>query len=291
MSAKYDRKQACQETFACDAEIDSSNANWRNIGFFRYEMDACTTPEHTTQEHAIIIVNEPLEIKRRLGGELREELIYPDRNVIINPAHVPQSGEWHHPASFSIIFLDPKIVAHAFHESIDPDDVEILPHFSQTDPVINSLAVTLADCLADDLLNRLYAESTAVTLALHLIRTYGSKKFELPTDRKNTLSDLEKTLIIDYLQVNLHTDLSLFSMASQVNKSARHFRRCFFTTFGQSLCDYVKDLRLNKAMGLLKANSAMKIEDVARQVGLNTTSFRRLFRSKFGISASSCREF
>jgi AraC family transcriptional regulator len=174
MSAKYDRKQACQETFACDAEIDSSNANWRNIGFFRYEMDACTTPEHTTQEHAIIIVNEPLEIKRRLGGELREELIYPDRNVIINPAYVQQAGEWYNPASFLMIFLDPKIVAHAFYQSIEPDEVKTLLHFSQTDLMINSLAGTLNDCLADDRFNRIYAESAAVILGLHLILTYGS---------------------------------------------------------------------------------------------------------------------
>jgi AraC family transcriptional regulator len=201
MSGKYDRRKACKDTFACDAKADSSESNWRNIGFCRYEMDACSTPEHTPQEHAIIIVNKPLQIKRRLGGELREELIYPDRNVIINPAHVPQAGEWHHSASFSMIFLDPKIVAHAFYDSIDPDEVEILPHFSQTDPVINSLAATLNDCLADERLNRIYAESAAVILGVHLIRTYGSKKIKLPPKRQDVLTDREMKLITEYMNV------------------------------------------------------------------------------------------
>jgi hypothetical protein len=148
MSAKYDQKQACQETFACDAEIDSSNANWRNIGFCGYEMDACANPEHTPQEHAIIIVDKPLEIKRRLLGELSEESIYPDFNVIINLAYVPQASEWYNPASFSMMFLNPKIVTYACYQSIEPDEVKTLLHFSQTDLMINSLAETLNDCLA-----------------------------------------------------------------------------------------------------------------------------------------------
>jgi AraC family transcriptional regulator len=249
-------------------------------------MDACTTPEHTPQEHAIIIVNEPLKIKRRLGGELREELIYPDRNVIINPAHVPQSGEWHHPASFSMIFLDPKTVAHAFHESIDPDDVEILPHFSQPDPMINLLAVTLNDCLGDDRFNRMYAESIAVTLGVYLIRTYGSKKIKLPTKRQDYLTNREMNLITEYLNTNLHENLSLSSMASLVNKSDGHFRRCFRGSFKQSPCDYVKELRVNKGIQLLKADPAMKIENVAKQVGLHVTNLRRLIRLKCGTSGS-----
>lgn len=292
MANKYDRDLACQETFACEATQSSAEASWSNIGFYRYDMEACSTPEHTPAEHAIVVVHKPLEIKRRLGGELREELIYPDRNVIINPANVPQAGEWNTSASFSMIFLDPKIIAHAFHDSIDPDEIEILPHFSQTDPLINAFAGTLNDCLADDGYNRLYAESAAVTLGLHLIRTYGSKKLELLTNRQKiyTLTNTEAKLITDYLEANLHTNLSLFEMASQLNMSPRHFGRCFAGSFNQSPFNYVKNLRLNTAARLLKANAAIKIEDIARQVGLNTTNFKRLFSLQFGISASSYRK-
>jgi transcriptional regulator GlxA family with amidase domain len=110
---------------------------------------------------------------------------------------------------------------------------------------------------------------------------------KLPTNRKYRLTNSEIKLITEYLQTNFHKNLSLFSMASQVNKSTVHFGRCFLGTFGQTPCDYLKDLRLNKAAQLLMVNPAIKIEEVACHVGLNITSFRRLFRLKFGTSASS----
>jgi AraC family transcriptional regulator len=288
--SKYDRQEACESTFACEATQSSHEANWKNIGLFRYDMDACETPEHTPKEHAIVVVHQPLKIKRRLGGELREELIYPDRNVVINPAHVPQSGQWNTCASFSMIFLDPKIVAHAFYESIDPDEIEIIPHFSQTDPLINSLAISLANCLTPHPLNRLYTESIAITLSLHLIRTYGAKKLKLPTQQRDSLTHQETKLIAEYITTNLHQDLSLFHLATLVNKSVGYFGRCFLGSFGHSPGEYIKDLRLNRAVQLLTHNPLMRIEEVASRVGLRSINLRRLIRLKFGVSASSFRD-
>jgi AraC family transcriptional regulator len=285
--SQYNRQKACEETFKCQAQADSVNSSWNNIGLFRYEMPAFETPEHTPLEHAIVVIHNSLKVIRRLGGELKEEQIYPDRNIVINPSGVPQSGKWQESASFSMIFLDPKIVSHVYHESIDPDAVEILPHFSQRDPIVNSCALALEKHLDPTQFNRMYAESAATFLGIHLLTTYGSKKIKLT--HGDSLTREDASIVKEYIQANFDKDLSLLLIASLVNMSPGHFGKCFASFFGCSPCKYLRDLRLNKAAKLLIADLAISIDQVAISVGMTTTNFRKQFRLKFRVSPSDYR--
>jgi AraC family transcriptional regulator len=185
----------------------------------------------------------------------------------------------------TLIFLDPKVVAHAFHESIDPDKVEILPHFSQSNPTIDTLAETLEDCLALGQLNLMDAESGAITLKLHLIRTHGNKKIKSPAKRIDCLSSSEIKTIGDYLNTHIHENMSLTTMAGLVMKSTGHFSRCFVGSFGQSPCEYLKSMRLNRAMQIIEKNPSLSVKQVASTVGFSSTHLKRLLRHKFGVSA------
>lgn len=84
--------------------------------------------------------------------------------------------------------------------------------------------------------------------------------------------------------------LSVNSMAEQLEMSTGYFSRIFNEATGSSFPDYVNNLRLEKAQMLLKNNKAMSIREIARDVGYSSDSyFSSSFKKKYGISPSKFR--
>lgn len=78
--------------------------------------------------------------------------------------------------------------------------------------------------------------------------------------------------------------LTLQQVADAVHVSKNHFSVLFKKTTGQNFIDYVINLRLEKAKGML-ANSNMKIYVVAEQAGFNDVKyFSKLFKKNCGLS-------
>ncbi|WP_170207474.1 helix-turn-helix domain-containing protein [Luteibacter pinisoli] len=70
-----------------------------------------------------------------------------------------------------------------------------------------------------------------------------------------------------YIDINLAEKLPLTALGSLVGLSQGEFSRRFKATFGQTPHQYILDLRLNQALGLLSRTS-MKVGDIAAECGL-----------------------
>lgn len=95
---------------------------------------------------------------------------------------------------------------------------------------------------------------------------------------------------LDYARENIAGDLRLETVARVANFSPYHFHRTFKTIVGETLNDFVRRLRAQRAADKLIHNPAMTITEIAIACGYSSPStFAREFRQRFGVSASQFR--
>lgn len=96
--------------------------------------------------------------------------------------------------------------------------------------------------------------------------------------------------VIDHIQCYPDTDLSLHGLAKIASFSPFHFHRIFKAILGESVNDYVKRSRLERAAKRLVANEQITITTIALDVGFTSSAvFSRAFKDHFGLSASDFR--
>ncbi len=95
----------------------------------------------------------------------------------------------------------------------------------------------------------------------------------------------------DYIEANLDKELSLETLSEIALFSPFHFHRIFLAFTGETINDFVKRKRVEKAASLLIDNPDSPISDIAYYCGFNSVSvFCRNFKSHFGTSAREYRE-
>lgn len=96
--------------------------------------------------------------------------------------------------------------------------------------------------------------------------------------------------VLDYLNSNFASDLSVKKMASMVGLCERRFRQVFETITGSSPIKYIEALRMRKAEGLLK-NTSCSINEISITLGYsNQFYFSKAFKNVYGTSPSQFRK-
>lgn len=97
--------------------------------------------------------------------------------------------------------------------------------------------------------------------------------------------------VIDYITSHLDGDLSLARLACEAAFSPYHFHRIFRAMVGETLHDFIRRVRIERAAALLVDYPARPITTIALDCGFSgSASFARAFRDRFGMSASAYRE-
>lgn len=95
--------------------------------------------------------------------------------------------------------------------------------------------------------------------------------------------------VILHLRENYMTMLSLDSCAELFGTSPYTLSRAFKHISGVNFIDYLTDIRIDNAKGLLR-ETEIKINEVAERVGYQHTYFNRIFKKYEGITPSQFRE-
>ena len=96
--------------------------------------------------------------------------------------------------------------------------------------------------------------------------------------------------VIDYIEANINKDLSLGELAEVAHFSAFHFHRIFRAMVDETLNDFIKRIRVEKAATKLVLNPKKSVTEIAFECGFSGSSaFARSFRETYGMSASSWR--
>ena len=107
------------------------------------------------------------------------------------------------------------------------------------------------------------------------------------------MSEIDKNRInrvVDYIQANLDTPLSIRRLSGIACYSEFHFNRVFKKNMGESVHRFISRLRIEKSADLLLTKPQTSITEIALQCGFATpSSFAKKFKSHFYMSATEWR--
>ena len=139
-----------------------------------------------------------------------------------------------------------------------------------------------------------YSDPVRFVESTDTARAYIKGLLRLAIDYRNQMSDKKYTEIIEkakkYIQENYQNeDMSLLSVASNVNVSSNHFSAVFRKETGETFIDYLTTVRMEKAKDLLACTS-MKTSEVGFEVGYRDPHyFSYIFKKTQGMTPKDYR--
>ncbi|SRR5579883_612931 len=287
----YRQVQASAKVVPKTSRLSSQAAGWQTVQLEHHVQPAFEMPEYRSAQHLIVLTHYPQPgiVERRFEGTFREETTQ-NGSVAIVPAETVHQVRWNRNVEFTVIALEPGWVARIAHESIDPDRVEITPHFFQPDPLIHQIGVALKQVLETDGHNSgFYAESAASLLAAHLLRHYSSRPIQ-STSSCDGLSLKQLQQVLDYIHSHFEQNLRLTDLAGFVGISCHHFARRFKQSMGVTPYQYILQCRVERAKELL-LRSHLTVAQIAYCVGFaNQSHLTHHFKRRYQLTPKKMRE-
>jgi AraC family transcriptional regulator len=261
----------------------------RDIGSDILRVEHHHQPANGTSECCLsnyllsIHLGQPIQLKRTVDGRRSSDYLT-EGDIMISPPYLHRKLSWDVDAEFLLLRLEPKLFTSAVSETLDTAPIQITPQLKIRDPLIQQIGLALKTELEiDGLSNRLYAESIASALAVHLLHRYSTHKPVVRT-YSGGLSSLKLQQAIDYIQTHLAEDISLETIATEVGMSRYYFCRLFKQSTGISPYQYLLECRIERAKVLL-LQGQQSIIDIAIQAGFtNQSQFGKHFKRFTGVT-------
>ncbi len=268
----------------------SSGKGWHGLDVAEiiHPLDDFALP--ALPRHILVInLSAPSTIQERLAGRQGH---LGTGNVVILPAGAPTT--WHLEREGEVrhlhLYLSPTLIQQiATSADIDPDTVEFVDTLGIFDPRIETIALSLlSELRSEGLGGRLYVESLANILGIHLLRQHSSvKQPSLP--RSVGLDRATLRRVSTYIEEHLAEDLSLSELAAAAYLSSYHFARLFKASTGFAPHQYVIGRRIERAK-LLLSTTNWSLAAIAHAVGFAHESHLALhFKRLTGLLPSSYR--
>ncbi|MEP6903605.1 MAG: AraC family transcriptional regulator [Actinomycetota bacterium] len=185
--------------------------------------------------------------------------------------------------------LEPEFIERAAGETFRGNEVEIREDYQIRDAFITQIGATLySEFKNPSAVGRIYIESLAVTLAVHLLRNYSVAAQHL-REFSGGLSGARLRRAVEYIEAHLDLNLSLTQVAEIVGMSPYHFSRALKKSTGYAPHAYVVHQRLERAKQLLTETKKPIIEIAAAVGYVNHCHFSTQFHKLVGISPSAYR--
>lgn len=265
------------ENMRPDITPPCNKAIFDNIRIDDYNLSPQSV-EHTPCHHSIIISKTSIPLMLRELGDDRKEESFNIGHSIISPANIRHFACWGEVASFIVFTLGTNVFEHVAYEDVNPDRPELLPGFSEYDPLFCGIGQTFSSkLLSQQPISRMYSDQIAVTIAIQLLENYCSTKHQL-SESDYGLSRTELQQIFDYIEANLHRRVGLAELANLLGMSQYYFTRLFKNSMDVCPAQYSMERRLKKAICLLE-NTNLNIATISERTGFSHQSH---FTSTFG---------
>lgn len=278
--------------------LTSRALGWHPLNFERREAapDSKCLPGGSS-EHLIFVSLAPGRVQRERAGEVVAQKLVPGC-VAVQPSGQSVRWSWDTRLSFSVMTLEPAFLDQVARQvfGLEPGDYELLAAEREQDPVISNIAGVLSrEVVRAEVGGKLYAESLANILAVHLLRNYSRHYGNDASHQQAGARLLPKSRAvadaIRFIQENYARDIRLDDIAAAVHLSAFHLSRLFKQATGVSLHQYLVQVRVNAARSLLSAGSGQRsLAELASAVGFADQShLTRQFKRHFGVTPSQFR--
>ena len=150
------------------------------------------------------------------------------------------------------------------------------------------LSLLLEELEAEAPSGRVYVESLAHALATRYLLLDGASGLRAESSA-SALPPRILNRVRERIEANLHTDVSLETLAEESGYSRAHFLRMFRTATGITPHQYILDVRLNHARECLRRKGASLI-DIAASCGFASQShMTTVFRKRLGVTPAEFR--
>jgi AraC family transcriptional regulator len=194
------------------------------------------------------------------------------------------------PVAFTGAYLDPEIGSW-----LGTGERQLYPMLHFEHPLLAQLMLQLDRILEQpENYSRVYVESFSIVLLSEIMNCQAvdlsrSRRAERRPPIKGGLAGWQLKAVCDYIEANLHKDISLAELAAIARLSPYHFCRAFKETVGEPPHRYQMSRRIKQAKMLLTKPS-LSVSDVAASVGYGSLSrFSALFRQVTGHSPRDYR--
>ncbi|WP_142688320.1 GlxA family transcriptional regulator [Chitinophaga polysaccharea] len=159
--------------------------------------------------------------------------------------------------------------------------------FVKSDNIYTSAGISTGIDLALFLVEEHYGPTFAYTVAKDMVvyirRDGAASQHSIHLQYRQHINH-QVHEIQDHITHHLHTKLTITELAAMVYMSPRNLTRLFKSTTGITIGDYIRNLREEKAMQLLK--DGQKLAWVAKTCGIGSTRQLGQLAKKAGIAAS-----
>lgn len=267
------------------AVVRKRKAAWDGIRLEHCEVHPGELPRHRHREHVVL-----LSLTDGCKGELVTSSGIGVRgtqtrgNICVLPSGLEHQAALEGNSEHLALYLDPSLIAKAAADAQLSGGFEIAERYARRDKVINSVGIALLGELdSEGLSGRLYAESLANVLAVHLLRYYSVSTSQ-PAIVTGGLSATKLRHVTDFIGDNYSRDLKLAELAQVAGMSSFHFAREFKRTTGTTPHQYLIKFRVERAKALLAKNE-LPLTEVGLRSGFSHQShFTRLFRRITGTT-------
>jgi len=272
--------------------LSSRNQGWENILVEQFQHPAGEGRTCYSDEHAIYLslAPRPVRLLQTQADKTRTGL-YAKGDFCITPAKMPFFARWESDDRFLQLRIASRFIQSVAGEALamNPDRLELMPEFRIRDPQLETIGMMLlAELQQENSGSRLYIESLANVLAVHLLRQYATAKPQM-TIYEGGLPQRQLLQVLDYIHEHLHQDIKLADLADLLGISQFHFSHLFKQSLGTSPYQYLLGQRIERAKQLLKQTDRSIIE-IALMCGFNSHSrLGKQFRQLTGMTPKAYR--
>ena len=271
--------------------IISTPTSLFNGFYFNYHQQLnYKVPEILSSQHIIGISPQSFHASYKINKHWQRHY-YQEGDIGIFPAHqTSPAAKFEQELGFILLSFEPEFLINAVYESVHIDSIEIIQQIKTYDPLIKEIGLAIKRELEISVADsRLYVESAANMLAVHLLKRYSMRKFNLK-EYSDGLPKYKLKEITDYINDNLDQNLSLAQMSQLVQMSPHYFATLFKESMGIAPHQYITKCRIEKAKSLLAARE-LSVTQVSYLVGFKSQShFTKVFRKYVGVTPKEFRK-
>lgn len=245
----------------------------------------------------IILTHGSMVMEQSLANGVQKSWNFRQGDIFLKPGgSISREVHWSSPSPEPMQTLHIHLSQHLLAQTVDSMTQHAASHISLVrqsgfqDSLVTQIGLSLwqeLECRSAG--SKLYAQSAAQMLAVHLLRNYGSAKIDITMPR-GKLSSQQINMVTEFVWANIREELSLDEMARLVGFSPYHFTRLFRQSTGHTPHQFVLRQRIEFAKRLIRSCD-MPLIQVAIESGFASQShMTQMFRRFLGITPKSYRE-
>ncbi|MDR3376844.1 MAG: AraC family transcriptional regulator [Ancalomicrobiaceae bacterium] len=229
-------------------------------------------------------------LERYLDGKLVHRGSFPHRAVSIH-------NHWQRPtanllsAFDMVMFTVPQVALNEAAEDQGAPPVQelVCEDEGRFDETVWHLAQSLLPALErPDEVGSMYAERVLLASTTYFAHAFGGMR--PPPDARHSLSQRQIARAIDLMHGRLDEDISLSTLAAEMDLPSRHFARAFRQTTGKTPDRWLRHQRVERAMAMMR-ETTLPISQIAASCGFTSSAhLSRVFASFVGVSPSVWRQ-